>query len=253
MPIGLGTMGAVINMTAPPRNRRHLLAVAAAGPLAGLALAIPILWIGLQLSYVTTLPPGEYMLEGNSILYAAMKLLAFGQLLPSATEDVFIHPVAFAGWAGLLVTGLNLIPAGQLDGGHIIYALLGGRSARWILWGVIIALAVLSIFWLGWLLWVGLILIFGQLRVAPLDDVTELTSPQRALAVMMVLIFLVVFTPVPMKVVGSAPTGPDPSPIELQAMASENDKARTHRMPRCTDAEDRMALRLCASASKIDT
>jgi membrane-associated protease RseP (regulator of RpoE activity) len=204
MPLGFGTFGAVINMTAPPRNRRHLLAIAAAGPLAGLAVAVPVLLIGLSLSRVEPLPAaGEFMMEGNSLLYAGLKFMVFGQWLPANGVDVMIHPVAFAGWAGLLVTGLNLIPAGQLDGGHIVYALLGKRWARVILWGVLVALAALAFFWQGWILWLFLIFLFGRMRVAPLDDVTPLTGRQRALAIAMMVLFLLVFTPIPLRIVGA--------------------------------------------------
>lgn len=202
LPGSFGTLGAFINMTAPPRNRRHWLAIAAAGPLAGLVLAVPILWIGLSLSQVRPLPTDQpYSLEGNSLLYAAMKYLMFGQLLPSNGQDVFIHPVAYAGWAGLLVTGLNLIPAGQLDGGHILAALAGERYARYVFWGVLGALAVLSVWYQGWLLWLFLVFTFGRFRIEPLDDVTGLTNRQRLLAALMLLIFLLVFTPVPMRIV----------------------------------------------------
>lgn len=204
MPLGFGTFGAVINMAAPPRNRRHLLAIAAAGPLAGLAVAIPALLIGLSLSRVAPLPAtGTYPLEGNSVLYAALKFMMFGELLPGNGRDVMIHPVAFAGWAGLLVTGLNLIPAGQLDGGHIVYALLGERWARVVLWVVLAALAGLAFLWQGWFLWLFLIFLLGRVRVAPLDDVTPLTGRQRALAIAMIAIFLLVFTPIPLRIVGA--------------------------------------------------
>jgi membrane-associated protease RseP (regulator of RpoE activity) len=204
MPLGFGTFGAVINMAAPPRNRRHLLAIAAAGPLAGLAVALPVLLLGLSLSQVEPLPTsGAYQMEGNSLLYAALKFLMFGQLLPANGQDVFIHPVAFAGWAGLLVTGLNLIPAGQLDGGHIVYALLGERRSRIVLWIVLVALAALAFFWQGWILWLFLIFLFGRMRLAPLDDVTRLTGRQQALAIAMIFIFILVFTPIPLRIIGA--------------------------------------------------
>jgi membrane-associated protease RseP (regulator of RpoE activity) len=200
MPVGpFGTLGAFITMGAPPRNRRHLLAIGAAGPLAGLVLAVPLLWIGLSLSHVEPIPVGGgYTSMGNSLLLIVFTFLKFGQVLPAGGQDVFLHPLAFAAWAGLLVTALNLIPAGQLDGGHIAYALLGQKSARIVTWIVIAALAGLSFLWQGWLVWLALVLIFGRLQDMPLDDLTSLTGGQRAFAVAMLIIFLLVFVPVPL-------------------------------------------------------
>jgi membrane-associated protease RseP (regulator of RpoE activity) len=198
MPVGpFGTLGAFITMGIPPRNRRHLLAIGAAGPLAGLVLAVPILWLGLSLSHLEPLPAGGYTSLGSSLLMSGLTLLRFGRLLPAGGEDVFLHQVAFAGWAGLLITALNLIPAGQLDGGHITYALLGRKGARIVTWIVIGALAALSFKWSGWLLWLALVLLFGRLQDMPLDDLTELTTPQRILAAAMILVFALVFVPVP--------------------------------------------------------
>jgi membrane-associated protease RseP (regulator of RpoE activity) len=132
--LGLGTMGAVIGMRKVTADRRKLIDIGAAGPLAGLLVAIPVLIYGLSLSPVIELHPGG-MQEGNSLLYAGLKLLTKGLWLPSATQDVNLHPTAFAGWTGLLITMINLLPIGQLDGGHVATAYFGNgynRFARWV-------------------------------------------------------------------------------------------------------------------------
>ena len=202
----LGTMGAVINMQGPPRSRRQLLAIAAAGPLAGLFLAVPILVLGLFLSEVQRIPLGPVLIEGDSLLYILLKYLVFGFRLPSGGMDVFLHPVAFAGWAGLMVTGINLIPAGQLDGGHIIYALLGRRITRWLNWTVIAALVALEFVlrqrglqWNGWFLLAGLLFFFSQRRTLLLDEITDLDAPRKLLAILMMLLFALTFAPIPLR------------------------------------------------------
>jgi len=201
MPLSpFGTMGAVIRTRTPMRDRRQLLAIGAAGPVAGLLVAIPALLLGLRWSTVQLIPTGEgIFLEGNSLLYAGFKLLVFGRILPSNGYDVFLHPVAFAAWAGLLVTALNLIPAGQLDGGHIAYALLG-RRAHWLNRLAAVAALGLSLLWSGWLLWAAVILFFGQRNAEPLNDVTPLTSWQSVFAVAMLVLFALLFTPMPMTI-----------------------------------------------------
>jgi len=127
--LGLGTMGAVIGMQKVTADRRKLIDIGAAGPIAGLLVAIPVLIYGLSLSPVIELRPGG-MLEGNSILYGFLKLVTKGMWLPSATQDVNLHPTAFAGWTGLLITMINLLPIGQLDGGHIATAYFGNGYNR---------------------------------------------------------------------------------------------------------------------------
>jgi Zn-dependent protease len=207
MPLGpFGTLGAVIQMKAPPKNRRDLLAIAAAGPIGGLIVAIPVLIVGLLLSPVMRVPTGVLtMQEGNSLLYAAIKFLVFKQFLPSGGVDVWLHPIAFAGWAGLLVTGLNLIPAAQLDGGHVAYTLLGVRWAKYLTWGIAAAMVGLGFLWQGWWLWAVLVFFFGQIRVMPLDDITRLDAPRIAIALIIALAFALTFTPLPLSIVGPLP------------------------------------------------
>jgi membrane-associated protease RseP (regulator of RpoE activity) len=127
--VGLfGTMGAVINMREITSDRRKLIDIGAAGPLAGLVVAIPVLIYGLEHS--TVQPVAQGWQEGNSLLYALLKLVVKGQWLPGNGFDVNLHPTAFAGWAGLFVTMLNLLPFGQLDGGHVLTAAFGSRWSR---------------------------------------------------------------------------------------------------------------------------
>jgi membrane-associated protease RseP (regulator of RpoE activity) len=243
----LGTLGAFIQLKDLPRNRRALFDLGIAGPLAGLAVAVPVLILGLALSPVetirnttytrtsetdvvcpTTVPVGgtysctiDDWIEGNSPLYLGLKYLVKGQLLPAPVsydlpvslywlrylftgtpiplggQDVMIHPVALAGWAGLLVTFLNLVPAGQLDGGHILYAVFGKRVRR--AWTVILGLTLLlGFFWTGWWLWSALIFLFGRTQAEPLDQITQLDSKRKALAWLMLVVFLLVLTPVPL-------------------------------------------------------
>ena len=109
-----------------------------------------------------------------------------------------LHPVAFAGWAGVLVTSLNLIPAGQLDGGHIAYALLGRRT-RYLTWGVIAAVLLLGTVWSSWFLWGAVLYFFSRVQVAPLDDVSLLTRRERIIAMVLLILFILTFAPVPLR------------------------------------------------------
>lgn len=198
----IGTMGAFIRLKAPVKNKRALFDVGAAGPLAGLLVAIPILIIGLAISPVEPFPNDGYSMEGNSILYWAAKLVVKGQVLPNETEDVFLSQMAWAGWVGLFVTGLNLIPVGQLDGGHVSYTLFG-RRARRLFWPVIIGLSALVVITrtMMWGFWIVLLLFLGRFYAEPLDDVTPLDKRRRRLAVFTLLLFLLVFVPIPLRIV----------------------------------------------------
>jgi membrane-associated protease RseP (regulator of RpoE activity) len=222
-----GTMGAFIQLKAPPTNRRVLLDIGVAGPFAGLIVALPILIYGLATSPVGPLPAtiaaGQgFSIEGNSIIYVAAKWLIFHQLLPAPATygglppllymlryyilampiplggtDVILNSIAWAGWAGLLVTGLNLIPAGQLDGGHALYVLIG-KSARRLVPVIIVVLIALGFVWTGWFLWAAIIYFLGRTFAEPLDQITELDPARRLLAILALVTFLLVITPVPL-------------------------------------------------------
>jgi len=219
----LGTLGAVIAMREPSPNRKIQFDIGIAGPLAGLIVAVPVLLVGLMLSEVgtpetilTDLPPQlqentVILQEGQSLAYLAAKYAVFGRILPSAGEDVWIHPVAFAGWAGLLVTALNLLPIGQLDGGHIIYGIFGdgAAKARWPIIGVLIVLAGagaltdagivnLPFGWSGWWLWILLLLFLVRGHAPVLDEITGLDQKRKILGVIMLIVFILIFTPRPL-------------------------------------------------------
>lgn len=196
VPTIVGTLGAVIAMKGPPPDRRALFSIAIAGPLAGLVLAVPVLLLGLHLSDLGPFAP-PVLLEGNSLLYAVAKWAIFGRFLPDGAIDVNLHPIAFAGWVGLLVTGLNLIPAGQLDGGHILYALVGEKAAQKVTWGIITVLLLLGFKWYGWFLWAVLIFLFGNRRAVLLNELVPLNRTQKIVAVVVMIIFALIFTPVP--------------------------------------------------------
>jgi membrane-associated protease RseP (regulator of RpoE activity) len=179
-----------------------MLDIGAAGPLIGLIVALPVLVIGLSLSQVEPLPMDQaYSMEGNSLLYLLLKYVMFGQWLPGDGVDVFIHPVAFAGWAGLLVTSLNLMPAGQLDGGHVLYSIFGERAQQ-LTWPIIIVLAAMGLLvWPGWFLWAGLVFLFGRGHPGPLDRVTQLDARRKLIAGLVLAAFVLTFTPVPLTIV----------------------------------------------------
>jgi membrane-associated protease RseP (regulator of RpoE activity) len=222
MGIGGGTLGAFIRLREPVPDRRKLFDIGVAGPLAGLVLAIPLLLLGLSIAQVGSIPANStVMLEGNSILYYLSKWLVFGQPLPNwaTRQDVLLDssPVVSAAWFGLLVTAINLLPLGQLDGGHTMFALFGER-ARYVNQAAIAVLALLALAslpplqrilpWLqavgyeGWFLWLLLIfLLIGPYHPPALDDVTTLDPRRRWVGYLVIAIFILIFVPVPVRIV----------------------------------------------------
>lgn len=223
--LSLGTMGAVIRMRSPIHDRGALFDVGAAGPIAGLVVAIPLLVVGLSLSQVGPID-ADSQIEGNSILYALLKYAVHGRWLPGDGVDVQLHPMGLAAWVGLLVTMINLMPIGQLDGGHVARAALGDRHEAWSarlhialpLIGLTIGTAMFlvareagrdllgSLYYasnglLPWAIWA---LLLGWMRRSageyhPAVDPTPLDPMRKVLAAGMLVIFVLIATPVPFR------------------------------------------------------
>lgn len=203
VPFGLGTFGAFIRLKSPAENRRALFDVGVAGPLAGLVFAVPALWIGLQYSRV--LGPGELadhmhggVSAGSSALLALIAKLALGGALTEG-HRLLLHPLAFAGWLGLLVTALNLLPIGQLDGGHIADAMFGRARSAAIGTAALFSLVFLGLFvWSGLLTWAFIVyFIAGGKGLPPLNDVSRLGWGRMAFGAFAFVLLFLILAPVP--------------------------------------------------------
>lgn len=195
-----GTFGAVIRIESPIPDRRSLLEIGIAGPLAGFLVALPIAVAGLRLSRViphsvgAAGAGGTVIGLGDSLVFSLLERAVLGPL--PADASLMLNPVAFAAWIGFFVTAINLLPVGQLDGGHVLYALAGPRQegiSRW----VVLALAPLGFLWWGWFLWGAMLLLMG-LRHPPVSS--ESSPPQgyeRALGALAAVLLALTLAPAP--------------------------------------------------------
>lgn len=193
----LGTLGAFIQLRSPIQNRRALFDIGLAGPIAGLVIAIGIYGYGLSIAQV--IPNHGGISLGRSVFTQFL----IGLIHPDALRagyGVAINPFLLAGWFGLFVTVINLLPIGQLDGGHILYSVLG-RHARWFGLAAIIGLLALGQITQSttWTLWGFLGLLFGIRHSPPLDDVTRLDPLRQIVAVATLVIFIAIFVPTPFR------------------------------------------------------
>jgi membrane-associated protease RseP (regulator of RpoE activity) len=222
LPFFFGTLGAVIAMRSRIKTRDALLDIGAAGPLAGIAIAIPVICIGLAHSPVQPIRPGG-LLEGQALLYVLLKRIVLGRI--PAGYDVYLHPTALAGWVGLLVTMLNLLPIGQLDGGHIAYALFGEKQDRYTRWFhfALVPLGLGISIWtalsrhlagkptvevvkgglqgLNWLVFAAALLLLRKFSGPkhPPTGPEPLSSGRRMVAWGCVLLFVLLFMPIPLQ------------------------------------------------------
>ena len=194
-----GTLGAFIRIRQPIPNKRELFDIGIAGPIAGFLVAIPVLFIGVSLSTLFKVPTtGEVWIFGEPLLLKGIIWLVWGTR--DAGFDLNIHPVAIAGWFGLVATLLNLFPFGQLDGGHISYAVLGRRSTQ-VSYATILCFLALSVVSMSWMVWTGMMLVmmffFGPHHPRTHDEDMPLDTGRLWLAGFAVVMFVLCFTPVP--------------------------------------------------------
>ncbi|UCC47449.1 MAG: site-2 protease family protein [Gemmatimonadota bacterium] len=206
----IGTLGAFIRLRSPVISRRTLLDVAVAGPLVSFLASLPLLYWGLLHSRVVAVVhalPGSYLLHfagerfwlGGSLALSGLARLVLG--FSAADQVLVLHPIAFAGWLGLFVTALNLLPISQLDGGHILYAAFGSHQ-RPLAWLFFLALIPLGLLWAGWWVWAVLVYVVGRGRIEhpPLFDAERgLTRGRGALSLVAGVVFLLCFVPVPFR------------------------------------------------------
>jgi membrane-associated protease RseP (regulator of RpoE activity) len=197
-PTFIGTLGAFIKIKSPITRKKQLFDIGISGPLTGFILSLPALVYGLSLSkIVPAVPREDTFVFGEPLLLKLIGGLMFRHV--PAQSDLFLHPVGFAGWVGILVTAFNLFPVGQLDGGHVSYALLGPKSktlAR-ILIAVFFIMGVL--FWVGWIVWALVILLLGLKHPRVIDETERLSLSRRVLGGVILLIFVLSFIPAPIK------------------------------------------------------
>ncbi len=196
IPFIIGTFGAFIRIRSPIRDKQALLDVGCSGPLTGVVVSIPVILAGLHFSKVLVVAGGgEGLVLGEPLLFQFLSFMVFGPLTPE--HHVVLHPVAFAGWIGLLVTALNLLPVGQLDGGHVAYALFPDYH-RYLSLGCLGLLAVCGVlFWEGWLVWALLLAFLGFRHPPPFYYWVPLDRRRRALGFVTILVFILCFTPTP--------------------------------------------------------
>lgn len=209
-PLAIGTFGAFIRIRAPLRTKRQLFDVGVAGPLAGFIALIPFLVTGIAWSRPVVLTPArgteemvfQLLQPGRSAAMVALSRLFHGPLPEAAVLE--LHPFAMAAWFGLFATALNLLPLGQLDGGHIFYAVTGGLQRRlaFPLW---LGLVVMAFVWPGWLLWCLIVLFMGLPHPPVRNEEERLDRPRRTLAWVALAVFLLSFMPVPIEQIALAP------------------------------------------------
>ena len=203
----LGTFGAFISIKEPMPSKKALIQIGAAGPIVGFLVAIPVTIVGFMLSQANPGAPIhvdslQAMILGEPLIYK------FISGFFSLSDENILHPTAFAGWVGLLVTAFNLLPAGQLDGGHIARALFGAKG-RYFSYASIVALLIMGLWYPGWFIFAFLILLLGVRHPPPLNDISPLRIKEKIIGAVCIAILVLCFIPIPMTVVSLGPRRPE--------------------------------------------
>jgi membrane-associated protease RseP (regulator of RpoE activity) len=197
VPGGFGTFGAVIRAQAPWENRKALFDVGLAGPLAGLVIALPIFFVGLMTSPHQPHIPGSMSL-GSPLLLQWMENAVYALRGIPEDHEIYANAMTYAAWFGLFVTGVNLLPAGQFDGGHVAYAVLGrwARLMSMLVLGMLVVLGTL--YWRGWYIWAAMVFSFGWQHPAPLNTVAPLGKRRIVVGFLALVLTILLFTPAPL-------------------------------------------------------
>lgn len=198
-PTIIGTFGAFIKMKSPIVTRKALIDIGASGPIAGFIVSVIAVLIGLHLSKIVSVSQTKGALTlGDSILFSFLAQTVLG--VTPADSDILLNPVAFAGWIGLFVTSMNLIPVGQLDGGHIAFALLGEKQTR-LSFILVLVMSLLGVLlWEGWIIWAVLLLVIGLRHPPVISWEVPLDKRRKVIGWLAFVIFILTFIPVPFKI-----------------------------------------------------
>ncbi len=200
LPPMIGTFGAVIKIKSPITLKRALVDIGAAGPLSGFVVTIFVTALGLRLStIIPKLHDVGSMGLGSSLAFKGLSYLIIGPL--PKNYDILLHPVAFAGWIGMFVTAMNLLPIGQLDGGHIVYALIGPRHRHFSILMVVTLVALGFFTWPGWFIWAALISLIGLWHPPVEDQHVPMDRRRRLTTAAAIIVFVLTFIPTPFYII----------------------------------------------------
>ncbi len=202
IPPMIGTFGAVIKMKSPITTKRALVDIGAAGPLAGFITAVVITIWGLKLSPLIEAPQGDDAIGlGSSLIFSLLFHLTVGTVPEGQDLFIQLHPMAFAGWIGLFITSINLLPIGQLDGGHIVYAIFGPYH-RVVSMAMVLLLILLGLFtWPGWFVWAMLVTFLGIWHPPVINHFIPLDRKRKTVGIITFIVFVLTFIPTPFYII----------------------------------------------------